>query len=98
MLDFKRELKSLYVPSSRNIAEVTVPSFNFLMFDGDGDPNTSCAYKEAVEALFPVSYKVKFDIKKRTGADYAVSSWRGCGGRTICRRSNGERSQAGSRP
>jgi len=34
------------------------------MVDGEGDPNTSQAFSDAVEALFAVSYAVKFMIKK----------------------------------
>lgn len=71
-LDLKRELKSLYAPSRTAVEEVFVPPMNFLMIDGEGDPNTSTAYKDAVEALFSVSYKVKFAIKRRSGVDYAV--------------------------
>jgi len=49
-----------------------VPTFQFLMIDGMGDPNTS-RYAEAVEALFSVSYTVKFMVKKGAqGIDYAV--------------------------
>jgi hypothetical protein len=43
------------------------------MVDGQGDPNTAPAYAEAVEALFAVSYAVKFMVKKMPGGqDYAV--------------------------
>jgi hypothetical protein len=70
--DLKRELKSLYAPGSKTVVDVVVPPFNFLMIDGEGDPNSSSAYKAAVEALFSVSYTAKFDIRKRTGTDYAV--------------------------
>lgn len=71
-LDLKRELKSLYSPSRKVVEEAVVPPMNFLMIDGEGDPNTSTAYKDAVEALFSVSYKVKFAIKRQSGVDYAV--------------------------
>jgi len=71
-LDFKRKLKALYAPSRNRIVEVLVPPLTFLMLDGEGDPNASSAYKEAVEALFSVSYKAKCDIKKSTGIAYAV--------------------------
>ena len=37
---------------------------NFLMIDGSGDPNTSQEYKDAIEALFSLSYTLKFIIKK----------------------------------
>jgi hypothetical protein len=34
------------------------------MVNGEGDPNTSTAYAQAVEALFSVSYTAKFRVKK----------------------------------
>ncbi len=46
---------------------------NFLMADGQGDPNTSQAFKEAMEALFGLSYTLKFMIKKgQAQVDYGV--------------------------
>lgn len=72
-LDLRRELKQLYQPSAKTVAEVKVPAFTFLMIDGKGDPNTSVAYKEAVEALFAVSYAAKFMVKKGPSQqDYTV--------------------------
>jgi hypothetical protein len=72
-IDLKKELKHLYQPSAKAVVQVDVPSFQFLMIDGEGDPNTSAAYAEAVEALFSVSYTVKFMVKKGPRAiDYAV--------------------------
>lgn len=45
----------------------------FLMVDGKGDPNTSRLYTEAIEALFTVSYALKFAVKKSAECiDYAV--------------------------
>ena len=71
--DFKQSLKHLYGPTAKDTVEVEVPPMNFLMIDGDGDPNTSKAYAEAVEALFGVSYAVKFMVKKGPMAiDYDV--------------------------
>jgi hypothetical protein len=72
-IDLKKDLKHLYNPSSKQIAVVDVPEMNFLMIDGQGDPNTSVAYRNAVEALFAVSYTLKFMVKKGEQAvDYAV--------------------------
>lgn len=71
-IDLKKELKSLYNPSAKEVVEVQVPAFDFLMVDGEGNPNTSSSYKEAVEALFSVSYAVKFALKKEKGLDYVV--------------------------
>lgn len=72
-IDLKKELKHLYRPSAKEVVQVEVPPFQFLMIDGEGDPNASQAYAQAVEALFSVSYTAKFMVKKRAqGIDYAV--------------------------
>ncbi|MCX7174114.1 MAG: GyrI-like domain-containing protein [Proteobacteria bacterium] len=72
-IDLKKELKHLYQPSAKEVVEVDVPTTNYLMVDGEGDPNTSQAYVDAIEVLFAVSYAVKFMIKKGAAAiDYGV--------------------------
>jgi hypothetical protein len=43
---------------------VDVPELAFLMIDGSGDPNSSRTYREAIEALFSVSFTLKFMIKR----------------------------------
>jgi hypothetical protein len=63
-INYKKELKHLYNPSPKEPKIVDVPKMNFLMIDGKGDPNTSQEYKNAIEALFSVSYTLKFMIKK----------------------------------
>jgi hypothetical protein len=71
-VDFKRELGFLYRPG-RDPAIVEVPELSFLMIDGHGDPNVSAEYREAIEALYSVSYTLKFAIKQAPGGiDYAV--------------------------
>jgi len=70
-IDLKKELKHLYNPS-KEIALVDVPEMNFLMIDGAGDPNTSQDYKDAIEALYAVSYTLKFMVKKEKAVDYVV--------------------------
>ncbi len=71
-IDFKKELKHLYNPSAKKVETVDVPMMNFLMIDGSGDPNTAQEYKDSVEALFAVSYALKFMVKKEKGVDYGV--------------------------
>jgi hypothetical protein len=71
-IDLKKELKRLYQPSSREAVEVDVPTMNYLMIDGEGDPNTSKAYADAVETLFTVAYAVKFMVKRSLEIDYGV--------------------------
>ncbi len=71
--DLKKNFKHLYLPSAKDVAQVEVPPFRFLMVDGKGDPGKSAEYAEAVEALFSVSYTAKFMVKKGPQAlNYAV--------------------------
>lgn len=72
-IDYKKELKHLYRPSAKKVEIVEVPQMNFLMVDGEGDPNTAQSFSDAIEALYPVSYTLKFMIKKgEMGIDYGV--------------------------
>ncbi|MBP1465520.1 GyrI-like domain-containing protein [Candidatus Chloroploca sp. M-50] len=72
-IDLKKELQQLYQPSAKEVVQVDVPTMNYLMIDGEGDPNISQVYANAIEALFAVSYAVKFMIKKGPLAiDYGV--------------------------
>ncbi|HEC35301.1 MAG TPA: hypothetical protein ENI39_02060 [Anaerolineae bacterium] len=71
-VDLKKDLKHLYNPSAKEVSVVDVPPMNFLMIDGAGDPNVSLEYRQAMEALFSLSYALKFRIKKCNGLDYAV--------------------------
>ena len=71
--DYKKILKEFYLPSKNKVTLVDIPSYNFLMIDGKGNPNTSPEYKAAIEALYSISYTAKFKIKKgNTPVDYSV--------------------------
>jgi len=71
--DLKHALKSLYTPSSKAVSLVDVPPLLFLKIDGMGNPNTASAYVEAVEALYSVSYVLKFMLKRAPQPlDYSV--------------------------
>jgi len=71
-IDLKKENKELYNPSAKEVSIVDVPEMSFLMIDGEGDPNISQEYQDSIEALFSVSYKVKFISKKENSQDYVV--------------------------
>ena len=72
-VDFKKELEQLYQPSGKEVGIVQVPKQQFIMIDGQGDPNTSKEFREAVEALFSTAYALKFMVKNgETGIDYGV--------------------------
>jgi len=69
--DFKKEMKALYGPSFKEPALIDVPAMNFLITDGQGDPNTSQKFQDAVGDLYKVSYTIKFMLKKQD-IDYSV--------------------------
>lgn len=62
-VDLLRESRALYAPGHAP-GIVEVPELLFLMVDGHGDPNVSPGYREAVQALYSVSYTLKFVIKR----------------------------------
>ena len=72
-IDLKKENKTLYRPSSKRIAIVEVPHFHFIMIDGKGAPNSAGEFGEAIEVLYPLSYALKFRVKKgELRVDYGV--------------------------
>ncbi len=72
-LDLKKgDLKPLYFPPVNAVALVDVPPLHFLMIDGSGDPNTSPAYRDAIQTLYGVAYALKFLSKRAAGIDYTV--------------------------
>jgi len=70
--DYKKELRQLYQPTGQEITEMDIPPLNFVMIDGSSDPNKSQEYQAAIEALYAVSYGIKFAIKKEQETDYGV--------------------------
>lgn len=75
-IDFKKEYKGLFAPPKKFVV-VDVPEMQFLMVDGHGDPNKAPEYQEALEALYAVAYKLKFNSKKQLGRDYVVPPLQG---------------------
>jgi hypothetical protein len=72
-IDLKKDLAKLYKMSPNNFSLVTVSKLNYLMIDGSGDPNHSATFQEAINALFTVSYTLKFLFKKgEQQIDYSV--------------------------
>jgi hypothetical protein len=71
-IDYKKELKHLYAPSAKEPALVEVPELQYLMIDGQGDPNSAPAYAAAVETLYALAYALKFMVKREQGVDYGV--------------------------
>ncbi|MBB4064619.1 GyrI-like domain-containing protein [Gellertiella hungarica] len=69
--DLRKEMPHFFEAPKGRFEEVTLPPARYFAVDGFGNPNTSPAYRAAVEALYRASYKLKF-LSKAAGADYTV--------------------------
>jgi hypothetical protein len=82
-LDLRKELKTLYSPSAKNVELVDVPKFKFLMVDGaiepGNGPGTSPLFAENMGALYNAAYTLKFMVKQRkeNPVDYPVMALEG---------------------
>jgi hypothetical protein len=63
--------RTLYQPPVDPVL-IEVPSFEFVMIDGSGDPGTSPDYQAAVAALHAVSYPVVITLKRAGRLDLKV--------------------------
>lgn len=75
--DLKKAHKELYAPSAQEFSRVDVPEFQYLCVEGHGNPGTAAAYSQALEALYSVSYALKFHSKNTLGRDYVVAPLEG---------------------
>ncbi len=82
-LDLRKELKHLYAPSAKQVTLVEAPEMQFVMIDGaiepGQSPGTSPAFAAATEALYGISYTLKFASKQRADnpIDYTVMGLEG---------------------
>jgi len=83
VLDLKKQLKYLYLPSAKKVEIVQVPKLQFAMIDGaieeGSEPGLSTGFQEATQALYSISYTLKFMLKKRKAhaVDYPVMALEG---------------------
>lgn len=70
-VDLKKDLDS-YHARQGELRVLDVPPRTYLMVDGQGDPNTAPEYAEALAALYPVAYTLKFTSKRELDRDYVV--------------------------
>ena len=70
-VDLKKTLDG-YQAKRGQFRILEVPEQQYLMIDGHGDPNTSPEYVSALEALYPLAYKLKFLSKRELDRDYVV--------------------------
>lgn len=83
ILDLKKQYKHLYQPSAKKIEIIQVPKLQFAMVDGyiekGSEPGKSPSFAEATQALYSLSYTLKFTFKKRktNAIDYPVMALEG---------------------
>ncbi|WP_294179696.1 GyrI-like domain-containing protein [uncultured Schumannella sp.] len=70
-VDLKKSLDCFRAPIGE-FRLLEVPDLSYLMVDGHGAPGASAQYTGALEALYPVAYKLKFASKLDLGRDYVV--------------------------
>lgn len=64
-LDYKKEYKNLYMPSTDPII-IEVPEITYIMVDGKGDPNDpNGQYQQALEILYGLSFTIKMSKMKQ---------------------------------
>lgn len=56
-VDYKKDYKDLYLPKRKPML-IDVPPMNFIMIDGEGDPNHT-EYQQAVGALYALTFTIK---------------------------------------
>ena len=82
-LDLKKQYKPLYQPSAKKVEIIQVPILQFAMIDGaiekGSEPGKSPMFAEATQALYSISYTLKFMLKKRKThtIDYPVMALEG---------------------
>jgi hypothetical protein len=62
-IEYKKAYKELYLPKS-SPAIIKVPPINFVMIDGQGDPNNE-EFSIVIGALYSFSYSVKMSYKSK---------------------------------
>jgi hypothetical protein len=82
-LDLRKQYKDLYQPSAKKVVLVEVPSFPFIMIDGQIEagcaPENSPSLQQAFELLYGIAYTLKFASKLRAEnpIDYKVMAMEG---------------------
>lgn len=72
-IDLRKQMKDLWNPPVGKVVLVTVTALPYLMIEGVGNPNTSKAFQEAIQALYSVAYTMKFGAKSTGVADWKVT-------------------------
>lgn len=78
VLDLKKELKVLYLPSAKQVELIEAPPLQFAMLEGaiepGASPGNSPSFQDAMQAMYGIAYTLKFMSKKRkeNPIDYPV--------------------------
>lgn len=62
-IDFKKSYKVLYSASTKRVEVIDVPELRYIVFDGQGDPNSSIEFQEKIDAMYSIVYTLKFMLK-----------------------------------
>ena len=73
-IDLKKSLES-YQAKRNQFRILEIPSMRYLMVDGHGDPSSAKEFSDAIGALFPMAYGLKFKSKIELKKDYVVPEW-----------------------
>lgn len=77
-LDLKQKFKQLYLPTVKTVEVIKLPRLRFAMIDGAIEqgraPGNSPGFQDATQAIYGISFTLKFMIKKqkRNPIDYPV--------------------------
>ena len=83
ILDLKKQFKHLYAPPAKKVEIIQVPRLHFATIEGaiekGSEPGKSPSFAEATQALYSLSYTLKFMLKKRktNAIDYPVMALEG---------------------
>ncbi len=75
-IDLKKDLKAIY-SAKKDPQLIDVQEMAFLMVDGEGYPGTSQAYMDSIQALYTMSYTIKFMFKLERKIDFPVMALEG---------------------
>lgn len=67
--DLKARLKELYLPTTKDFVFVNVPEMQYVMIDGEGNPD-GARFKHAVRWLFTAVHPIKLIARERMGRDF----------------------------
>ena len=75
-IDLKKELKGFYNPTQKEVTLIDIPKMNFIMVDGQGAPESE-QFAQAIQAMYPIAYTIKFNKKNAGGPDFTVMALEG---------------------